>query len=455
MNDPRKVEPPDNPHLGKQVDQLLSKYVGNPQSPQPEEVRQMAAEFLVWRRELEAKIREQRDIQKQLETYRDRYVDLYDFAPLGYVTLDEEGYIQEINLAGARLLGGEVAELVGYPLADYVLALDRAAFLEHLQKCCSEQQEVTSELGLIAKDGRLVVVQLRTVPVKAMEHEGIFCKTAIADITDRKRAEEAIQEERNLLRTLIDNLPDPIYVKDTQGRFVAVNLAAARITGATTPSDLLGKTDYDFYPVEVAAEYFRDEQEIMRSGKPLVNKDEPHLDRQGDRRTVLTTKVPLKDSRGTVVGLVGISRDITERKQVEETLQSQRQFLEAVLASIEAGIVACDANGVLTLFNRATREFHGLPQEPLLAEQWADHYDLYLPDGKTRMRTEEVPLFRALQGEHLHNVEMVIVPKNGPARTILASGQPLYDTAGQKTGAVVAMHDITERKQPEKAASRG
>jgi len=365
MNDPRKVEPPDNPHLGKQVDQLLSKYLGNPQSPHPEEVRKMAAEFLVRRSELEAKVREQRDIQKQLETYRDRYVDLYDFAPLGYVTLDEEGYIQEINLAGARLLGGELAELVGYPLIDYVITLDRAAFLEHLQKCCNEQQEVTSELGLITKDGRLVVVQLRTVPVKAMEHEGIFCKTAITDITDRKRAEEAIQEERNLLRTLIDNLPDPIYFKDTQSRFVAVNLAAARITGATTPSDLLGKTDYDFYSVEVVAEYLSDEQEIMRSGKPLIDKDEPHIDRQGNRRTVLTTKVPIKDSRGTVVGLVGISRDITERKQVEESLRREKVFADIVIDSIPGVFYLLDSQGRFVRWNHLFEEVTGLTAEML------------------------------------------------------------------------------------------
>ena len=78
---------------------------------------------------MEAEIREHRDTHKQLEAYRDRYVDLYDFAPLGYVTLDDEGYIQEINLAGARLLGGELAELVGYPFTDYVVAPDQAAFL--------------------------------------------------------------------------------------------------------------------------------------------------------------------------------------------------------------------------------------------------------------------------------------------------------------------------------------
>ena len=143
-----------------------------------------------------------------------------------------------------------------------------------------------------------------------------------------------------------------------------------------------------------------------------------------------------------------------ERKQAEESLHEQQRFLEVVLDSIEAGIVACDANGVLTLFNRATREFHGLPQEPLPSERWADHYDLYLPDGKTRMRTEEVPLFRALRGEYLHNVEMVIAPKRGPARTLLASGQPLLDRYGQKAGAVVAMHDITELKRIEEKLRR-
>ncbi len=141
--------------------------------------------------------------------------------------------------------------------------------------------------------------------------------------------------------------------------------------------------------------------------------------------------------------------DITDRKRVEEALHREQQFLEAVLDGIEVGIVACDAKGVLTLFNRATREFHGLPQEPLPSEQWAEHYDLYLADGKTRMRTEEVPLFRALHGERLHDVEMVIAPRHGPARTILASAQPLHDFGGQTTGAVAVMHDITERKRAE------
>jgi PAS domain S-box-containing protein len=136
-------------------------------------------------------------------------------------------------------------------------------------------------------------------------------------------------------------------------------------------------------------------------------------------------------------------------KQSEEALQYQQKYLEAVFDSVKSGIVACDTNGILTFFNRAACEFHGKPQEFLPAEKWAEHYDLYLPDGKTRMKTEEIPLFRALRGEECKDVEMMIVPKNGESRTLLASGQPIIDEHGNNIGAVAAMHEITLRKRAE------
>jgi len=138
-----------------------------------------------------------------------------------------------------------------------------------------------------------------------------------------------------------------------------------------------------------------------------------------------------------------------KRGQSEEALANERQFLRAMLESLEVGIVACDSNGILTLFNRATREFHGLPEAPLPPERWAEHYGLYDADGKTPLKKEATPLFRALRGERVRNAEIVILPKNGPQRTTLVAGQPILDAQGRKLGAVVAMHDITERKQLE------
>ena len=127
--------------------------------------------------------------QRHLEAYRNRYVDLYDFAPLGYVTLDEDGYIQEINLAGAALLGRNRADLTGYPLAEYISGQDKQVFLTHLHDCCVGRREVTTELTLISEDGQPHFVQLRSLPVQSSDLEGTFCKTAIADMTPRKGTE--------------------------------------------------------------------------------------------------------------------------------------------------------------------------------------------------------------------------------------------------------------------------
>ncbi|MBT4484660.1 MAG: PAS domain S-box protein [Candidatus Latescibacteria bacterium] len=139
-----------------------------------------------------------------------------------------------------------------------------------------------------------------------------------------------------------------------------------------------------------------------------------------------------------------------EHKLTKGEQYNEHDFLLAVLNNIEDGIVACNSQGILTTFNRATREFHSLPEESLGPDEWAQHYDLYLSDGKTLMNKEDIPLYRAFQGEYIRNVEMVIDQKNGGKRTLLASGQPIYNIHGEKQGAVVSMHDITERKQAER-----
>lgn len=127
-------------------------------------------------------------------------------------------------------------------------------------------------------------------------------------------------------------------------------------------------------------------------------------------------------------------------------LQHHKEFIEAVLENIESGIVACDENGTLKVFNRATREMHAILEKELPPEEWASHYDLYYPDGKTVLQKQDVPLYRAFCGETVRNAEMVIAPKSSPPRTVLASGRALYAADGRKLGAVVAMHDVTHRK---------
>ena len=154
--------------------------------------------------------------------------------------------------------------------------------------------------------------------------------TLFVDITERKQSEQKLAHERNLLRTIIDNLPDYIYVKDRVGRFVVNNLALARSTQFATPGALVGKTDRDLHPAERAAQFQADEQVLFQTGQPLINQEEFVVDASGRSKWVMTTKVPLQDSLGHVVGLVGIGRDITARKRADEQIRRQLETLTAL-----------------------------------------------------------------------------------------------------------------------------
>jgi two-component system NtrC family sensor kinase len=130
----------------------------------------------------------------------------------------------------------------------------------------------------------------------------------------------ALAHERTLLRTMIDLIPAFIYAKDTESRFIAINAHLARHMG-TTSADALGKTDFDFWPAELATKFFNDEQALIKSGTAILELEEPGLDKlTGEVRTVVTSKVPLRDENGDVIGIIGLGFDITERKRAEQRL---------------------------------------------------------------------------------------------------------------------------------------
>ncbi len=144
-----------------------------------------------------------------------------------------------------------------------------------------------------------------------------------------QQIQQELTRERNLLRVLIDHFPDLIYVKDRQSRFMVGNLAVAQLMG-TAPDDLVGKTDFDFYPRETALPYFEDEQRIIETGEPLINREEHSLDQQaGKSGWLLTTKVPYTDHLGEIVGIVGIGRDVTDLKEAQIALVQAKSEAES------------------------------------------------------------------------------------------------------------------------------
>lgn len=174
---------------------------------------------------------------------------------------------------------------------------------------------------------------------------GLVCISR--DITKRKQVEEILYNERNNLRTLIDNLPDLIFFKDIHGRYVLNNLAHLKSLGVSQQQDVIGKTTFDFNPTELAAQYHEDEMRIVQTGEALLNKIEfaLHCD-AGEKRWHLTSKIPLVNNQGRVTGIVGIARDITDQKLAEEERERLLTKLQKTLNEVKtlSGLVPICAN---------------------------------------------------------------------------------------------------------------
>jgi diguanylate cyclase (GGDEF)-like protein/PAS domain S-box-containing protein len=146
-----------------------------------------------------------------------------------------------------------------------------------------------------------------------------------------------------MLRAVVANFPDPIFVKDLESRFLLANQAAAENMWAANSAELLGKTDFDFFPQELASSFFEDEQKVRCSGHPLVSREEQINDPSGSCRYLMTTKIPLFDAAGHVTGIIGIGRNITALKAIESELKRARDALE----------FKATHDGLTSLLNRA------------------------------------------------------------------------------------------------------
>jgi PAS domain S-box-containing protein len=268
-----------------------------------------------------------------------------------------------------------------------------------------------------------------------LQFSGMF--GVIRDVTERLRTEEMLAQDPNLLRTLIDNMPDLIFVKDTESRFVISNLALEQFLGAKTPDEMIGQTDFDFFPQELAAQYYAGEQALLRSGQPLLDQEVPSVDHAGSRRWHSTSKVPLRDSRGKIIGLVGISRDITERKQAQELLRLTQFTVDH--AAIDITWVGPDAR-FYYLNEAACRNLgysrqemlsmtvHDIQADPASPEMWPAHWQELKQRGSFSFETQH----RHKNGE--------IIPVEVTVHYIAFSGQE-YNCAFWR--------NITERKQLE------
>ncbi|MEX1216746.1 diguanylate cyclase [Saccharospirillum sp.] len=159
---------------------------------------------------------------------------------------------------------------------------------------------------------------------------------------------------------------------------------------------------------------------------------------------------PMKDTEGELSGITLLIADLSEREQLTRELEREHELLKAVLDNVGVGVVACDQSAALTVFNPTASEHLGGPVD-IPPDQWAREYQIYDAEGERLLDVGELPLYRALRGERVKDAEIVLRPENKPQRTLLVNGRAFESATGEKLGAVVALHDITQRKEMERA----
>lgn len=269
------------------------------------------------------------------------------------------------------------------------------------------------------------------------------------DIAERQRVEQALTQERNLLRTLIDSLPDLIYVKDCASRYVLSNAAHAAFLGLASPDQVVGKSVFDLFPADQARQFRADDERVMQSGQPMLNREEQVLDRaSGTLIWNLTTKVPLRDESGKVMGLLGISRNITARKQMEEEVERRKQFFESLFMNNPVAIVTLDTAHWITSCNPAFEALFGYTADEVIGRELDE---LIVPREEYERASQYTS--SVMGGAIIHSTGKRR-RKDGSLVDVEIFGVPVF-VGGQQIGALGMYHDITElvraREQAEAA----
>lgn len=383
--------------------------------------------------------------------------------------------VLEDNLADAQLLRTILSSATGISLQ-----LEHAATLaEGLQRLkCGEFDLVLLDLSLPDSQGPQTFAQVHTaVPhlpiiiLSGLDDEELAIETVRQGAQDylvktqvdarllarsmryavgRKRAEEALWQERELMRTLMDNTPDRIYFKDERSRFLRINPALAAMFKLSDPQQAVGKTDFDFFTAEHAEAAFADEQRIIRTGQPIIGIVEKETHPDGRVTWAFTSKMPLRDKQGKIIGTFGLSRDITAIKNFENALAAERNLLRSVIDNLPDYIYVKDASGRYVLDNVAHRALVGAtaPEEVIGRESAA----FYPPELAAQHASDTEVIVKS--GVRVLHREEPLADKTGRVRWHATTMVPLTDPEGAVIGLVGIGRDITARKEAEEQLQR-
>ncbi len=358
--------------------------------------------------------------------------------------LNVMGEVEEMNPAGLAMIEAETLDVIrGRSVLKIIDKAYRESFTQLIRKVFQGGSGML-EFKITGLKGTSRWLETHAVPLRDADGKTMSLLGVTRDITERRKAQDKLRDERTLLRTLIDNLPDYIYVKDVTSRYLINNSANVKILGRSTEEETLGKSAIDFFGEESGQMFHIDDQFIFNTGQSIVDRDEIFTNYEGELQYLLTTKIPLKDSQRNIIGLVGISRNITKQKQIELDLLNTNYFLRLAqnVGKIGHWILEVGNPNKLTWSDETCRIF-GITQ---------DEFDGKPETYSSFVYSEDVNLVNsaidALTNEY-QSIDHRIILRDGTLKWIHVHGKTTRDDKDQITGYTGIIQDITHRKKIE------
>ena len=371
---------------------------------------------------------------------------LMESVPANIYFKDLESRFLQVNQPMAEALGaGSPERMVGKNDADFFRD-------EHASQARADELRIIASGRGIEKfveketfpNGKVGWVLSSKLPFRDKQDRIIGTFGISSDVTELIETQHTLERERNTLRALLDSIPDSIYIRNHDGRYIVVNRALASLVGCDDPEQVTGKTPYDFYPEERARSFITEDLKVMQGGEVVINQNSRVQDNTGDLRHFLTTKVPVRDREGHVFGIVGINRDVTEQERARQALRQTERRMQEIVDNSPLPTYVKSLDGHYLMVNRRFEELFGMEAGEIVGKTDVEVHR----DPEVVRRLQKNDRLVAERGEPLQADEILKFPDGD--RTFVSVKFPMRDLDGQIHAVGGMSTDITDRKRAER-----
>jgi PAS domain S-box-containing protein len=388
-------------------------------------------------------ITERKKQEKRLQESEKKYHGLFEYTTDGIFVLDTHGDILDINTRMCEILDVMKSSLLNKNLFNMNLLTTKSLpiVLRQFEQLLSEKIAGSYTTEIKNRQGKILDVEISSFFLVKKDNEVDNFVLIVRDITARNEEERKRIIEHELLTTLMNNIPDSVYFKDEQGRFVLVNRAKATHANST-PDQMIGKTDFNFLSGEQGQRILDDENAIMRSGQPIMNKLEHLIYGNGSERWVAATKIPRYDDDGNIIGTMGISRDVTEWKHTEEEFTRNLELLQTLLDVISDSVYFQDLQHRFVRVNKAMADLYRVRPEGMIGKNEFDFLPRELAQKAFDETTQVIQTGKPIMNSIEHTIDA-----SGSEQWFSVTKVPRFDSRGNVIGVLGLSRDITEWKK--------